>query len=240
MWFIGQKQPELFRVEFHCGNPREFSYLQQQATEKDHRFTFREFAQALSLLFLEYRCAGLEGREVSFVFPGNRTSSTAASLSHALNREGKIHTLFTNYPLSGGEEPYATVVLGELEPGDERQIFVKSDILASDCVEIYWNDIRQTEPDELRRLNTAIREACGLEPSRQPPPPKPPTQVKERKQPELLKEPEPPKAPEAKPSEPNLSGLLSRAVRALEKIATKPPDKPSPEKPQPKASQPAR
>ena len=224
MWFIGQKTPELFRVEFHCGNPREFSHLQQQATDKENRFTFQESAKALSLLFLEYRCAGLEGRGDSLTFPGSRTGSLAASLKYALDKEGKIPTLFTNFPASGGEEPYANAVFGENEQAEERQIFVKSDCLAPDCVEIYWNDVLLNEPVELRELNTLIREASTLEPSRQPPPPpNPPPPGKEPKQPDLLsKEPEPPQAPKSEVEPANFSGLLNRAVRALERIATKP------------------
>src|SRR5947209_3397793 len=69
LWFQGNYKPELNRAEFRVSNNHlRHSYIQQRDND-GHSFTFGPTPKALSLFFLEYKCAGLDGREGDFFFP---------------------------------------------------------------------------------------------------------------------------------------------------------------------------
>ena len=177
--FISRPKPQLKTVEFHFGSGRrEFAYLMQR-DNKGRSFTWTEVPRALSLLFVEYLCAGLEGRGEGFTFPGSRYGSLAASFGYAIAKNsGPIYRLFAEITDTRGEVPCIEQVFDwdnlEGKEDNERLIMVRSDFLAPDCVDVYWESEPLIESAKLRALSDLIRTAWKLEPSRQPPPPGPP------------------------------------------------------------------
>jgi hypothetical protein len=172
LWFYGREKPLLEKVEFHCECSSQFGYLKQRAKQRDNSFTWTEVPQAISLLFLEYSCAGLEGRAEKFCFSGGK-GSLAASLGYAIAKNtGKVFTLFTEYLPSGGEESRVFRVFDARNPdgkvGDERLIFIKSDYLPAENVQVFLDLEQLKTPKQLRDLSKRIRTAWSLEPSRQP------------------------------------------------------------------------
>ena len=249
--FFSRVKPELNAAEFHySAGARKFAYLKQR-DNKGFSFTWTKVPQAWSLLFLEYLCAGLEGRAESFNFPGSRYGSLAAALGYAIAKNsGKIYDLFTEYPPEGGEVPCVQKVFNwsnlEGKEDNERRIMVRSDFLPSDCVEVHWEADQIFEPAEIRALSELIRKAWGLEPSAQlvwqagkqrgQESPKP---LQRPKQQELLAQPtkvepklpaEPVPSPPAEPSK--LSKLLAEELGlALKSLREQSTAKPAIEKP---------
>jgi len=104
LWFVSGGKPELDRVEFHCNATTKFAYLQQRDRQRKYSFTWTKVPQALSLCFLAYLRAGLEGESDGFYLRGARNGSHAASLGDAIcKNSGKIYDLFTEYLPTGGE-----------------------------------------------------------------------------------------------------------------------------------------
>jgi len=201
--FVDGPKPELNAAEFlahsRCVKP---SIIKQR--DRDHNFSWSPTPRAFSLLILEYKCAGLEGRERDFSFPGARRGSLAATLGDALKRNtGPLHELFSeDIGKADPDHCIQSVFKGRNLDGDEdneRRFEINSDYLPADRVEIYIDGEKITDSGKLRAFGLRIREAYELEPSRQLPPPEkkekptgqPPTQ------PELLPIPPKEKAAEA-------------------------------------------
>lgn len=177
--FEGKHKPDLNRAEFHCSKRHsQHSYIQQR-DNNGHSFTFTPTPKALSLLFLEYKCAGLDKREGDFTFPGSRIGSLAATLGNAMQQNaGPLYDLFTEYSAAGGALPRVANVFtgrnldGKDKTHHERRIKVISDYLPADCVEVIWNGKLLRERDDLWKLAQKIRSDWKLEASQQPESPK--------------------------------------------------------------------
>jgi len=199
--FIGRNKPELDRAEFRAYAPcPKATYIQQR--DREYSFTWTRVPQALSLLFLEYLCAGLEGRADSFSFPGARTGSFAATLGDAMAKNsGSLHDLFTEHLKDGATAGRIQWILGGRnlhgKENNERRICVSSEYLPPDCVEVFWEGTALATSDKLRAFNTKLREAWNLEPSQQPPPPAKNEPPPKPPAPETPRQPEPPPAPES-------------------------------------------
>jgi hypothetical protein len=174
--FWNNPKRELYHAEFHAHPAcRKEAYIKQRDT-KGFSFTWSKTAQALSVLFLEYACAGMENRAGDFSFPGERRGSLAATLADAMAKNtGYLIELFKEYPKGGGEDVLVEKVLDghnlDGKEDNERRLLIHADYLPPERVEIYLEGRRLTEPQELRTLNDELRRANKLEPSRQPPPP---------------------------------------------------------------------
>jgi hypothetical protein len=172
--FLGKSKPELDRAEFHAlaSCPRA-AYIQQR--DPEHSFTWTRVPQALSLLFLEYLCAALEGREADFCFRGARTASLAASLGDAMGKNtGILYDLFKEAVGTAEATRLKWVLDGHNLHGkedNERRIIVRSEYLPADCVEVFWEGKPLITPEALRAFGNNIRQAWELEPSQQPDPP---------------------------------------------------------------------
>ena len=93
--FVDGPKPELNSAEFlahsRCAKPAEI-----RQRDRDHSFNWGRTPMAFSLLFLEYKCAALEGREKDFHFAGTRRGSMVATLGDTLKRNtGAIFNLFS-------------------------------------------------------------------------------------------------------------------------------------------------
>lgn len=233
---MGADRPELDSAEFRAATSSPRSSTVRQRSRGGDSFTWSRVPQALSLLFLEYLCASLEGRGESFCFPGARTGSLAASLGDAFGKEGFIRELFAEWTTEGVEERHAAVLGGRNLHGkedNERRFVVNSDYLPPDCVEVFWQGERLDTPEKLRALAELIRKNCGLEPSRQPAAPRTEAKVK----PPAV---EPPAAPPVSPHQPEpplpkkgtlsgwLAGEIGDAVAVLRRLAKPDPVPPSP------------
>jgi hypothetical protein len=244
--FLGKSKPELDRAEFHA-QASKAAYIQQR--DPEHSFTWTRVLQALSLLFLEYLCAALEGREADFCFRGARTASLAASLGDAMGKNtGILYDLFKEAVGSTEATRLKWVLDGHNLHGkedNERRIIVRSEYLPADCVEVFWEGKPLVTPEALRAFGNLIRKAWELEPSQQPDPPskeepkqaaptedKPP--VKPRSAPATSEPASSPKPePEPSPKQSDASPKPSESTPATE------PKTPSPSEPaeQPSAAQ---
>jgi hypothetical protein len=165
--FIGKEKPQLDRAEFqHCDSCRK-SYIQQRGP-KGSSFTWTATPKALSLFFLDYLCAGLQGGHANFSFRGAKNGSLAASLGDAIGRNtGSLFVLFTELPQTGGQlSKIQWVFDGRNMAGkeeNERRIMVKTDFLPPDCVEVFWEGFRLGDLKAISGLAERIRKAWSLE-----------------------------------------------------------------------------
>jgi hypothetical protein len=184
--FWDNPKRELYHAEFYPPvRFRNSAYIKQR-DNKGFSFTWSKGAQALSVLFLEYACAGMENRTADFSFPGERRGSLAATIADAMAKNtGYLIELFKVYPPEGGPEVIVNRVLDghnlDGKEDNERRLLIHSDYLPPACVEIYLEGRLLTKPEELRELNAQLRQANKLEQSRQPPPSQP---ARDEQQPE--------------------------------------------------------
>ncbi len=261
--FVDGPKPELNSAEFlahaRCARP---ALIRQR--DRDHSFNWGRTPMAFSLLFLEYKCAALEGREQDFHFAGARRRSLAATLGDALKRNtGAIYDLFSeDVGKAAPDRCIQSVFQGRnLDGGEdnERRFEINHHYLPGECVQIYINGVRVDDPAKLRDFGRRIREAYKLEPSRQPPPPAtgppipppPASPAQQPRQPELLPEtavrPPPRKEPSVQP-EPapqaeafKLSKFLADEFgKALDALRHRPSPAPKPDAPPPPSAPPAK
>jgi hypothetical protein len=178
--FVGGKRPQLDRAEFTCEESAKPGYWQQKDKDGDHNITWTKVPQAVSLLFLDYVSAGLQGAAGQFRFIGDRTGSLAASLGDAVDkREGKLFKLFAMFPKGGGEFSCVQHVFDGINvdggKGGERCLWVKTDYLPFDCVQIFWDtsgrSVRVQHRSDIEKLAGQIRKAEGLAAASQLTPP---------------------------------------------------------------------
>ncbi len=160
--FLGETAPQLHNVEF-----RYDSSCRSEPIGKETRnyFTWTAVPQALSLLVLDYVHHDLRKRRDKFFFRGARTKSLAASFCYALYQNSSfIHDLFTQRPGTGGVKPCLDDVIDGINLGGnedrDRALFIKSDFLPPDCVEIFWNiqgEKPLTKAADVKRLSDQIR-----------------------------------------------------------------------------------
>jgi len=231
--FIGQAQPLLDRAEFHCEGTTRPGYWQQRDQDSDHSITWTMLPKTLSVFFLDYVCAGLQGRAGEFRFSGTRTGSPAATIGDAISKKGgKLFKLFVEFPKQKGAE-YSRVdnVFDgiNLDGGKkgERHIWIKTDYLPIQAVAISWEGSWLHKREDFQRLAAQIRKAEDLPP---------PSQLKLREgkgsqsEPEKQSEPH----PEAKNDLPK-ADLATDSIRLEFKSsqpepAAKKQDEPSPAK----------
>jgi hypothetical protein len=170
--FIGTARPQLELAEFTCEDSARPGYWLQKAKDGDHSITWTKVPQAVSLLFLDYVSAGLQGSADRLRFLGSRTGSLAASLGDAIDkREGKLYKLFALFPKNGGEFSRVQYVFDGINVDGgkegERCLWVKTDYLPFECVEIFW-DTSGPGPikrrSEIQKLADQIRKAERLPP----------------------------------------------------------------------------
>jgi hypothetical protein len=180
------------------------------------------------------------------------------------DKVGKLHELFVerlahSVPISRVKKVFAGKNYhGHGKPGEERRIFVQSDNLPPDCVEVIWvpnHPNRITDPDILREMARRIRESLGIPvepvpqvgegeleskhspvPTPESVPPKPaPAQQPELPRTETRQTAEPAPAPPAESFKLSqwLAEEFGRALSSLrEQAAARPPiDYPQPYKP---------
>lgn len=165
--FIGRDRPQLDYAEFHCEGSVKPGYWKQKADDGDHSFTWREVAWAVSLFYLDYVSAGLQGAAERFQFPGSRTASLAQSLGDAICKgEGKIFKLFVQFTKDKGEFSRVQYVFDGLnldgKKEGERIILPKRDKLPFQAVEIFWDSKRLTKLADIQKLAGQIRKAEKL------------------------------------------------------------------------------
>jgi hypothetical protein len=165
--FIGRSRPRLDRAEFRCPGSFKPGYWQQKAKDKDHSFTWQEVAWAVSLFFLDYVSAGLQGAADRFYFSGQRKKSLAASLGDAICKgEGKLFKLFVIFSKDRGESPRVGYVFSGQNPDGkqegERIFRPQTDNLPFQNVEIFWDSKRLISLSEIQELAEQIRKAEKL------------------------------------------------------------------------------
>jgi hypothetical protein len=167
--FIGGDHPELDRIECRWSEKSQSAHWQQGDTE--NQLHWREVAQALSLVFLDYLAAG-EGTVGPLFFCGARNGSLAASLGDAISdNSARLHLLLmqrleSRPPVSRVKQVFGGVnIHGKDKENDQRRIFVRPESLPSDCIEVYWtlhSPGRITDRAVFRELARRIRKSLGL------------------------------------------------------------------------------
>ena len=167
--FIGGTHPELDRIECRWSAQSEPAHWQQGDSE--HPLYWREVAQALSLIFLDY-LAAREGEVGPTFFSGARNGSLAASLGDAISdTTARLHSLLMERLPKGAPVPRVKQVFGgknvhgKDKEDPERRIFVRSEYLPADCIEVYWgfhSQGRILDVDVFRDLPRRIRESLGI------------------------------------------------------------------------------
>lgn len=213
--FMDGQQPVLKWISFQAYNQAQQRKLHFKGRNKETSFTWTTVFQALSLLFIEYRCAGLEGRIDSFEFTGQKGGLAAAICYRLALREGKIFTLFSN-----GQECLIPQIFGEQNTyapdGVLRIIHIRNNYLPPERVRILLNESELNEAAALRVFGDRIRVAWQLEASSQPAPPK-------------TEEDVPPKKVDARPVEEKEQSSASPAPSAkAEPSQSKPSSTPGP------------
>jgi hypothetical protein len=216
LYFEGGNRPELDRIEFEPKGQQKGGFLQRGFNgDKELSFRWTEMPKALSLFFLEYLIAGFEKRPFAF----RRTPQTRTLADAAVDTNGKLFRLFVEeLPTGGTADKVDRVFNGvNLNRTDdrERSVFVNTEYLPQDCVEIFFEGRRLTDQGDVIRLAGQFRKVwempppCELEfkigeasfppsePATSPPPGQQP------RQPELLPEvaprQQPPKESPAQP-----------------------------------------
>jgi len=206
--FIGGDHPELDRIECRWSAESQPAYWQQG--DPENPLSWREVAQALSLIFLDYLAAGESTIGPTF-FSGARKGSLAASLGAVISDSStRLHSLLIERLPKGSlvsrvEQVFAGVnVHGKDKENDERRIFVRSEFLPQDCIEIYWTlqgRDRITERGVFRDLARRIRETLGI-----PVEPEPPVGEGSPPEPTVADPPPTPKGPV--PQQEELPGII--------------------------------
>ena len=241
--FIGGHHPELDRVQFQWSATSEPAHWQQGDPPEKSPMTWSEVPQALTLIFLHYLIAGPQTTGPVF-FTGARQGSPAASLGIAIsNSSTGIHKLFQERLDSGATVSRVRQIFagknvhGKDKDDPQRRIFVRSENLPPDCIEVYWGlcgPDRIFDVAVLREIDRRIRADLGIPiepppvgegappktaeadspPSPTPPPPEPKSPLPESKPP-----PAPTKAVElpavALPNFPELVAVADRIAAAL-------------------------
>jgi hypothetical protein len=168
--FIGEEHPQLDRAEFHCQGAVKPGYWQQKDPVRDseHNITWTKVPWAVSLFFLDYVSAGLQGAANRFQFTGKQRGNPAASLGDAICRgEGKLFKLFVEFAGKGVEYPRAQHVFfdgGNMDgkKESERIILPRPDYLPHNAVEIFLDSTRLTKLADIEILAKQIRKAENL------------------------------------------------------------------------------
>jgi hypothetical protein len=210
LFFDCLDRPKLDLIEYDANDrlPRKFGFLQRGCEDKTHSFTWSEMPVALSLFFLDYLCAGLAGKP----FVSRRTPQTNTLGDAIVKSNGKLFELFVEYPPDGGlrSARLESIFKGDNvngKNGPERSIFVQSEYLPPDCLEIFW-ERRPLTRDEVAPFTELFRKAWNLPPpsvvefpageGKKPDAPKPEPEGKTPPPPP----PTPPVAPEPTPATP--------------------------------------
>lgn len=169
--FIGRDRPQLERAEFHSEESTKPGYWQQKpkAQEGEHSITWTKVPQAVSLIFLDYVIAGLQGASGKFHFSGAKTGSLAASLGDAIVKgEGKLFKLFAQFLKNGGEFSRVQYVFDgrnmDGKKAGERYLWIKRDYLPFECVQILWDSTPLKNLPAVQKLAAQIRKAEKLPP----------------------------------------------------------------------------
>ena len=213
--FRGGDTPQLHRIEFRHDEKSRSLWLEQGKTRY---FGWTAVPQALSLLFLDYIYHAAHKPLKDFEFVGTRRGSLAASLGNAIYQtKGLIYDLFIE-ALDGGAQVeciskiFDGYNLGGTEP-KIRKVYIGSDFLPPDCIEVWRDGIAQTEPPQIKALKDEIRRSL--------------------KQPIETEEPAPAKTPESPPV--TKPGPIPRtATELFSKDFGKQPTNPPPPKAEPK------
>ena len=163
LFFDCLDRPKLDLIEYHANDrlPGKFGFLQRGCADKTHSFRWSPMPVALSLFFLDYLCAGLAGKP----FVSRRTRQTN-TLGDAISKSnGKLFKLFVEYPPEGSPaDRLDSLFKGDNvngKNGGERSIFVQSEYLPPDCLEIYW-ERRSLTRDEIAPFTELFRKAWKL------------------------------------------------------------------------------
>ncbi len=261
--FIGGKNPELDRIQCRWSEASQVAYWQQGDPPENSPMAWTPVPQALALIFLDYlSAAGTETVGPTFFCDANG-GGLATALGNAISdKEGKLHELFVErlprgLPITRVKQVFAGKNVHGKEEG-ERRIFVRSDHLPPDCVEVHWGfggPGQITDLEVLRGMARRIRESLEIpvEPAPQvgegelasKPRPVPVTESAPPK-PAPAQQPELPRAEPAPPAEPvpappaaafNLGKWLAdefgQALKSLrEQAAVRPPiEHPQPHEP---------
>jgi hypothetical protein len=184
--FIGSNKPELDRIEFRWSQTSDSFYWQQGDPQEKFPMSWTKIPQALSLIFLDYLIAGETIGPIHFTETNGGDLPTA--LGNAItDRFGKLHELFAERPpkekpISRVKQIFGGKNIHGKEDGD-RRIFIQSDNLPADCIEVYWpfrsRESLTAHRDILQDLARCIRESLGIklppEPNEPAPPPIPKT-----------------------------------------------------------------
>lgn len=229
--FIGGEHPELDRIEFRWSLASKTVYWQQG--DPDNQMSWTKVPQALALVFLCYLTTDEKVGPVFFC--GDRNGSLAASLGDAItDKYSKLHELLiervdNGVPSSRVRQIFAGTNIHGKDDG-ERRIFIRSDNLPPDCIEIYWvlrGPGRITDLEVVRTLAQRIRKDLGISGEATLP------EGKESVPPGAAPATTPEPALSAKPQQPKQGELPGVSPKA----ESKPPPQASPEKeaPTPKA-----
>jgi hypothetical protein len=239
--FIGGDHPELDRIEFQWSSESEAAHWQQG--DAKNQLSWTKIPQALSLVFLDYLAATGGKIPGPVVFTGARNGSLAASLGDAISdRNSRLHILFMERRHHAPPGSRVKHVFGGKnhhgKEDGERRIFVRSEHLPADCIDLYWTAQgldRITNPEVFRVLAERIRKSLGIEvppplvlpvgkgSSLEPPPTEKPTPSPKPAEGTLAAKPQ---AHPTTEREPIHETPPAEATKAKASITDKPPAKP--------------
>ena len=174
--FIGGDKPELDRIECRWSKDSKSGYWQQGDAPENSPMAWTPVPQALALIFLDYLSAAGTETVGPVFFSESNSGGLAISLGNAIHdKDGKLHELFverlpSQFPASRVKQAFAGKTHGKDEK--ERRIFVRSDNLPPDCIEIYWvlqGPGRITDSASIRELARRIRVSLGIPVEERPP-----------------------------------------------------------------------
>ena len=171
--FDGGNSPELDRIEFQCNDQQNFSdddrqkwgFLQRgYDDDKELSFRWTKLPKALSLFFLEYVVA----RFLNEPFAFRRTPQTNTLADAVVDTNGKLFRLFVEKLSTGGtadrvDRVFNGVNLNRTEDR-ERSVFVNTEYLPHDCIEVYFEGRRLTDQGDIAKLAKQFRKVWEMPP----------------------------------------------------------------------------
>jgi hypothetical protein len=245
--FIGGDNPELDRIECQWNTQSQAAYWQQGDPPEQSPMSWTKVPQSLALIFLDYICADPNQTTGPVFFSDANSGGLATSLGNAISDgNGRIHQLFVERLSARSQASRVRQVFagknihGKDEGEGERRIFIRSDFLAREAIELYWTlkgSNRITQVAVAHELRRRIRKSLGIEiaelpsqllgeggaaeaPSAAPPRPAPPTA------PSFPAKPPPTPRQPPSPAEPVKEPLQEPAKQESDRIApreAKPP-----------------
>ena len=135
------REPQLDRIVFRWSDTSQPAYWQQGDSENPMSWT--RLPQALALIFLDYLSAARAKRVGPVFFYEGNSGGLVSALGNAIgDLDHRLHGLFAERLLGG--KPRSRVkqvfhcknVYGKGE--GERRIFIRSDFLPPESIEVYW------------------------------------------------------------------------------------------------------